>query len=228
MIIADKFRGPPQSGNGGYVAGICAGLLEQPIDQAVEVTLRAPIPLDQTLQPHLNESGAIVCHGETLIAEVKAAELEVSHPPVLAWDKVEAARETAYALQDNLQDFMPGIPGYHPVCFCCGAGNPDGLQVFVAPVDEQMAAIWPTDPNWADAHGLVPIEYLWTAMDCPGQFAFIREGVRTGLLGRMTARILKQPKAGESLLVNAWTIKIEGKKHYAGAAIYNRDGELCG
>ena len=43
----------------------------------------------------------------------------------------------------------------------------------------------------------------------------------------MTARILKRPLAGDRLMVNAWTINIEGKKHYAGSAIIDEAGELC-
>ena len=44
----------------------------------------------------------------------------------------------------------------------------------------------------------------------------------------MTARIHKRPEAGEPLLVSAWTIRVEGKKHFAGAAIHNQQDELCG
>jgi hypothetical protein len=38
VIIDPRFRGPPDSGHGGYVCGVVAGL----IDGTAEVTLRRP------------------------------------------------------------------------------------------------------------------------------------------------------------------------------------------
>ena len=72
----------------------------------------------------------------------------------------------------------------------------------------------------------MPAEYLWTALDCPGQFAYLAAGTRTGLLGRITAKIFQRPSAGESLLVTAWPIHVDGKKHFAGSAIHTESGEL--
>ena len=53
--IARRFNGPHDSGNGGYSAGLAAQLL--PNADAVEATLRAPIPLDTTLRAHMSETG---------------------------------------------------------------------------------------------------------------------------------------------------------------------------
>jgi hypothetical protein len=227
MIIAEKFRGPPSSGNGGYVGGVFAGLIDPLAEHTVEVTLRAPIPLDKAMTTEVTGDTAKVTDGDTLIAEVKPSDTTFASRLPPSWQAVAAAADQAYSLQKGLQDFVPGVPGYHPICFCCGAGNPDGLKVFVAPVADQVAAIWQTETAWADASGKLPAEFLWTAMDCPGQFAFIHEGFRTGLLGRMTARIHSRPDAGAELLVNAWTIRVEGKKHFAGSAIYDQQGNLC-
>jgi hypothetical protein len=227
MIIQDKFRGPPASGNGGYVGGIFASLIDPQAKHTVEVTLRAPIPLDTVMATAVRDGVARVTKDDTLIAEVKRSDATFASRLPPPWPAVLAAAENAYSLQPGLQDFVPGVTGYHPICFCCGAGNPDGLKVFVAPVADQVAAIWQTQTSWADDDGKLPTEFLWTAMDCPGQFAFINEGLRTGLLGRMTARIHSRPAAGAELLVNAWTIRIEGKKHFAGSAIYDQQGNLC-
>ncbi len=70
VLIAAKFRGPPNSGNGGYVSGVIADTLTQgvhdlPNHGAVEVTLRAPIPLDHPLTTHREDESLIVRHGET-------------------------------------------------------------------------------------------------------------------------------------------------------------------
>ena len=45
MTIPRRFRGPPNSGNGGYVCG----MLARQIAGAAEVTLRAPPPLETEL-----------------------------------------------------------------------------------------------------------------------------------------------------------------------------------
>ena len=52
IIIAPGFNGPRLSGNGGYVGGVMAGRYTGKFggDGAVEITLRAPIPIDRALQ----------------------------------------------------------------------------------------------------------------------------------------------------------------------------------
>ena len=50
LTIARRFNGPHDSGNGGYSAGLAAQFL--PDAQAVEATIRAPIPLDRELRAH--------------------------------------------------------------------------------------------------------------------------------------------------------------------------------
>jgi len=45
MTIPRRFRGPPNSGNGGYVCG----MLARQIAGAAEITLRAPPPLETEL-----------------------------------------------------------------------------------------------------------------------------------------------------------------------------------
>ena len=47
VMIPRRFNGPPDSGNGGYSCGVVAALLDAP---AVEVTLRAPPPLERELR----------------------------------------------------------------------------------------------------------------------------------------------------------------------------------
>ena len=49
VVIPSRFRGPPQSGNGGYVSGVFAELLPHQPGQSPEITLRSPIPLDRTM-----------------------------------------------------------------------------------------------------------------------------------------------------------------------------------
>ena len=66
LVIAPRFCGPPDSGNGGYVCGLIAGYLDGP----AEVTLRRPPPLETPLAVECDDHGsARVLDGQTLIAE---------------------------------------------------------------------------------------------------------------------------------------------------------------
>jgi hypothetical protein len=225
VLIQEQFRGPPQSGNGGYVGGTFATFAPEGTGEA-EVTLRAPIPLDVSLAVNKSADGVTVTHGETLIAEVKRVTYEMQIPQPPSWPEVERAAPSSYSLLKNDNPLFEGRRGFHPICFCCGAEHDDGLGVFAAPVGEQVAAIWKTKTAWADDSGNLPSEFLWTALDCPGQFAYRAQGVITGMLGRITAKIHQPAKAGDAFLITAWPIRVEGKKHFAGSAMFDASGKL--
>jgi hypothetical protein len=230
IVIPARFRGPPQSGNGGYVAGVMAETLGS--DGAVEVTLRAPIPLDTPMHTCRDDDGRVrLMLGDTLIAEAIACELalEVPEPPPIG--AVRNARADSPSFYRNANPLIVGGTGFHPVCVCCGAdvAEQEGLHVYAAPVPgfDGVAAAWRPHPAFADADGHLPAVLIWTAMDCPGQFAYLVSGIRTGLLGRMTARILRPVAADAELLVTGWRIGIERRKHFAGTALFDSDGALC-
>jgi hypothetical protein len=227
IIIAKRFRGPPQSGNGGLVSGVFANLINPEHNAGVEVTLRSPTPLGQPMRANVNPPGsAVVYQDSTVIAAIKPAHLALSIMKPPSRSVIKRAAPTSYSLLKNLNPRFPSGTGFHPGCFCCGADRTTGLGVFAAPVDDQVAALWPTKSAWADNGGFLPREFLWTAMDCPGQFAFLATGIKTGMLGRMTAQLYTLPKAGDELIITAWPIKIEGKKHFAGSAIFSSNQEL--
>jgi len=226
ISIADRFRGPPQSGNGGYVAGVAASLLDS--DTAVEVTLRAPIPLDIPLTVHRGKEFTTIMRDETLIAEVRedALDLEIPDPP--DWESASDAQPKSPSFLERINPIIPSGVGFHPICFCCGAEHEDGLSVYAAPVldGEQVAAVWQTKTDWAEPDGFLPDSFLWTALDCPGQFAFVAADIFTGMLGRITGEIKQRAKAGDEYLVTGWRVGIEGKKHIAGTAIFDRNDNL--
>lgn len=227
IVIEERFRGPPNSGNGGYVAGAFAELLDMP-GEDVEITLRSPIPLDKPMQVIRVDARVTVMDGETLIAEAKTAEIDLKVPALPDWQRVRDAAPASYSLGEKSNPMLPGSRGFHPVCFCCGADHEDGLEIFAAPVPgtDQVATVWNTRSRWADADGRLPAAFLWTALDCPGQFAWLAAGTRTGMLGRITARVLARPVAGEPLLVTAWPVNVEGRKHFAGSAVHDDSGRL--
>ena len=73
---------------------------------------------------------------------------------------------------------------------------------------------------------MLPTPIVWAALDCPGQYAYLAANIRTGLLGRMTAKILA-PVVGDAFVITGWRIAVEGKKHLAGTALFNAEGKCC-
>src|SRR3954447_11892470 len=130
IVIDRRFRGPDESGNGGYSAGLFA-LAHG--GEVVEVTLRRPPPLATPLEL----DGPIVRAGDDVIAEVHEADLGVS-----ALDPV--------ALGDAIAAATPDLDSPFPNCFVCGpARGADGLHIHAGPVRERpvYAAPWTVRPD---------------------------------------------------------------------------------
>jgi hypothetical protein len=235
LTIPAKFRGPPQSGNGGYVSGRVAELMGSPgsdPDAAIEVTLRAPIPLDQQMSVVIEAQAPLrVVLGETLIMEAVQTTLTLDIPQPPSFAEALACQPNSAAFASGINDLIAGT-GFHPICFCCGVdvAADEGLLVHAAPVPgfDGVAAAWRPSPVFADAQGNLPEAIVWAALDCPGQFAYLAEGIRTGMLGRMTGRVLKPVAADQDFVITGWTIEVERSKHFAGTAIFDAAGALCG
>lgn len=232
ITLATRFQGPPGTGNGGYVSGLLAKQLGQDALQAgIEVTLRAPTPLEQALQIRATPEKASFHSGEVLIGEAVAAPFDLAVPQAPTYAQALAAQGDSPSLDPESENIVPGGLGFHPVCFCCGADVPkgQGLRVFASAVPgfAGVAAAWRPHEAFADDAGLLPAEVIWGALDCPGQFAFYINGVRTGLLGRITAKILKPVKASDQIVIAGWEIGVDGKKHFAGTALFDQAGDCC-
>lgn len=230
IIVPERFRGPPKSGNGGYAGGAFAGLLGLATDQPVEVTLRSPVPLDEEMTVHRQDADRLSVHlGDALVAEVARTDFDLVIPEPPTFEEALAAQPGSLSLKprEGAPTIVPGGIGFHPICFCCGAGHDEGLKVFAAGVNEQqVAAAWQTREDWGDEAGNLPNEFIWTALDCPGQMAFANQGVITGLLGRITAVVHKPAIAGERYVITGWPVSVDGKKHFAGTAMFNAGGQL--
>jgi len=216
LLIPARFNGPQRSGNGGYAAGAVATFL----GGAVEVSLRSPVPLDTALDVTEGEGGALrVSDGGTLVAEARAVDLDLETPGPVS---VEEARR-AVALYRGLED------GEFSHCFVCGRAREDCLGVFAGAVEgrDVVASTW-TPPEWAaDEDGRVRPELIWAVLDCPTYFAAYRETeeLPIAFLARLTARIEAPVLAGEEHVVMAWPLGADGRKHQAGSAVLNADGE---
>lgn len=216
MRIARRFHGPPDSGNGGYVAGLVARALG---DVGCTVTLHQPPPLDRALDLRISPTGAELFEGERLIASAVPAELELDVP---APPDFESAR----AAQDR---FVGHYRHRFPSCFVCGPERApgEGLAIYAGELDGRVAATWTPAADLALPDGTVRSEFLWAALDCPGYFA-VEEAAGLALLGRMTAILDRTARAGEPLIVTGWAIESLGRKHHVGTALHDRAGRLVG
>lgn len=217
IVIEPRFRGPPESANGGYACGRIAVELGLP----VAVRLLAPPPLATTLA--LREDGQrnrwLLLDGERPVAEARPAGVAIDVPaPPSHEAAVEAARR------------CPGLV-HHPLptCFVCGPQRApgDGLRIFAGPVEGRplVAAPWVPDDSLADGRGRVRPEFVWAALDCPGFFAAPLGG-SLALLGELAARIEGPVLPGERCVVIGWPVASEGRKHRTGTAVFAADGRL--
>ena len=166
--------------------------------------------------------------GDTLIAEAQPSALSLDIAPPPTFEAALNARDQSPSLLRNINPMLPGRLGFHPICFCCGADAEVGLRVYAAPVTDfdGVAAAWRPQATFADGTGIVAQPIIWAALDCPGQFAYFAAGVRTGMLGRMTAKIIKPVIAEQDMVITGWCIEVERSKHFAGTALFDSSGEL--
>ena len=217
ITIGARFCGPPESGNGGYVAGMLAGQSPAP----VRVRLRKPPPLNASLVVHTLESGRLeLKRDDDLIAEAERFQVELQAPAAPAYvDALDASRSYS------------GFKHHpYPGCFVCGPGRTrgDGLRIFPGAWGKEgmVAAPWMPDASLCGADGKVCSEFIWAALDCPGYFAAANDG-RHMLLGEISARVDRRVHAAESCVVVGWKLERDGRKHFVGTALYDDDGEPC-
>ena len=191
VVIDPRFCGPPDCGNGGYVAG----LLAAPLGAASEVRLRAPAPLDEPLEVRVGaEGGRELWHGEQLLATARLAPLELAapEPPPFA----EAERRAGSCRAFKTHPF--------PRCFVCGPDRAegDGLRILPGWFEERQLAAAPWCPAAnLSRDGQVAAEFVWAALDSPSAFPLLEppESVRHEpmVLGALTVDLRQPVAAGE-------------------------------
>ncbi|MCA6122046.1 hypothetical protein J6500_09070 [Bradyrhizobium sp. WSM 1704] len=230
LVIDRRFRGPPNSGNGGYVCGCLA----RHAAGDVEVTLRAPPPLERLLDVLTGADGGIeLRENDRLLATARVASLDVSDVPRVSYQAAtEAVGRTPYDEQThNL-----------PTCFVCGPARApgDGLRIFAGPLQPGavagkpvvFAASWIPHGSLSGADGYVASEFVWAALDCPTGYCSVGarhlglKGDETALLGRMAARIDRRPRPGDRCVVVAWPTGRDGRKLFAKSALLNAEQEV--
>lgn len=228
VTIPAKYKGPPAIANGGYVCGLVAGS----IDGAADVMIKLPAPLDRELQIRAGGGSYYLTDGDQVIIRAKPGVIDLAVPDAPAYEEAARAAEASIALKPTPYRHVTGH-GIHPICFCCGADVPwgEGLKIHPGRIAgrNMVAAPWTPAPEYGDANGNVRPEFLWTALDCPGAYALWElTDTKPGLLGRLIGRLEKPLSCGEPCVIAAWPVGNDGRKLYAGTALFNAKGQIVG
>jgi hypothetical protein len=218
ITVAPRFCGPAKSSNGGYFAGLVATVTAD----TLAVRLLKPPPLDTPLEVMKSGAGAFEIRlGEDIIGAATHTELKLELPPAVSYfEAVEASRR---------------YTGFHahrfPTCFVCGTQRPrgDGMRLFAGLIPERsvVAAPWVPDASLDRGDGKVRPEFMSAALDCPGYYALTSDD-RMMLLAEFTVHLDRLVHVDESCTVIGWRLSDNGRKHEAGTAIFDEDGEVCG
>jgi len=218
ITIAQRYCGPPESGNGGYVCGLLAEFIDGP----ALVRLQEPTPLDVAMEVRQAQGEVELIRSTTVIATARRAEVALAVPRAPDYAQAEAAA----------RDYRGFKSHPFPHCFVCGPQRKtdDGLRIFPGRLAATglVASPWVPDASLADGAGLVRREFLWAALDCPGAFSFeVADGTPV-LLGELAASITGSVRVGERCVVIGWELTRDGRRHFTGTALFSGSGELRG
>jgi hypothetical protein len=213
LILPRRFCGPPDSANGGYTAAT----LGRHVNGPSEVTLRRAPPLDTPLIVAHEAARVLLLDGDNLIAEASATTVDVDAPR-----PVDLATAHAASLSSPFRDIARRP---FPTCFACGPEREegDGLRLFAGrvPGTDWFAAAWtPTD---------ISEEIIWAALDCPSSAAIYLddEAPPPHVLGRIAARVGRQPEPGTPHVIMSWPLGRDGRKVFSASAIYDPEARVC-
>jgi hypothetical protein len=217
--VSARFCGPPGSANGGYICGLVARRIHQPV---IVRLLRSP-PLATALELHAVQPGlwAVDYAGERYIEARATPPLELAIPASPGF--LQAQESSLQGPRDRREHPCPG-------CFVCGPDRApgDGLRIFAGPVPDRdlVAAAWVPDASLTQGDGKVPPEVLSAALDCPG-FHALRTGARPWLLGEFTVHVDRVVHADEHCVIVGWKIDGQGRKRVVGTALFDEDSKVC-
>ncbi|MGA7689491.1 MAG: hypothetical protein WCA29_09725 [Jiangellales bacterium] len=230
LTIESRYNGPPDSGNGGYVAGRLAEAALQaaghpavgPDVPWVEVTLRQPPPLGEPmLLASQGDGETIASQSETVIASARLlteAPAAASPVPAVPADVARQAEESYLGLTTHP----------FPTCWVCGPSRPehDGYDLRPGLVDDdRTACTWTVGPNAAEPTAEVAAAALWAALDCPGAWTAL-QGDAVIVLGRIAAQISAVPQVGDTCVIMGRLVGIDGRKSFTATTVYAPDGTV--
>jgi hypothetical protein len=242
LTIPRTFNGPPDSGNGGYVAGRVAEALLQALGLPtvgdatpwVEVTLRTPPPLDVAYDTRLDGGRLVVSAGDeaTIVAEARTVvDVQVDAIPPVDLEAAQAAEARYLGLTTHP----------FPTCWVCGPARPDGYHLQPGVLHAGASAAtgdgkgdddsavrtacrWSVRADAADpTTGEVPAASVWAALDCPGGWTALASG-QVVVLGRITARVVSVPRVGDECVVQGRLLGSEGRKSWTSTTVTSAAG----
>lgn len=219
VLVDARFNGPPGVGNGGYVSGLAAGLVDS--DDAVSVRLRVPPPLDTPMEVHRDGARVELVDGDVVVAIAEPASLDFELPDV---PSVEVARAAAAKVP-------PRTRHPFPTCFGCGPDRAPGEAVgaLLGPVDDVLwAGVWRPGSLLPHEGGHVAPEVVWSALDCPSAQPVAPDGGPAHVLGTLTARLVEPVSLDTDHVLLAWALGREGRKAWSASAIVREDGRVRG
>ena len=233
LVVPYRFRGPANSGNGGWTCGALAAVLGTG-SPAVRVRLSAPPPLDVPMtltrfSPPAPGAGVRLHHGDQLVAEaIRTADAEDA---LAAVPPADPDPEVAFAMALDAAARYPGrVDHPFPTCLACGTGREDGDGLRLAPgpgepPDGAVSAAWVPHPALDDGTGHVDLPITWAGLDCPGGWSADMLG-RPMVLGTMTARVERRPAIGERCVVRGLAGQGSGRTVPTRTTLYGSRGEI--
>jgi hypothetical protein len=184
----------------------------------VEVTLRAPTPLDVPVELRAADDRATLSRGDDLLVSARRVSVRLRSPRAVT---PEAARDAATR-------FVGWEDHAFPTCFVCGTDRAEGegLRLFTGPVAGRpgtVAGMVTPLPGLGDAGGRVRGPGVWAMLDCPS--AWVDFGPdKVAMLGRMTAQVRGEVRAGASYVAVAELVGVEGRRMLSRSALFDVDG----
>ena len=212
IVIERRFRGPTESGNGGYTCGLVAAFVDGP----AEVTLRRPAsarPAARGRARRRRPSGFSTA--ATLVAEAKPATVDLEPPDPPSFEEAGGA-----ALPEG------DLDSPFPECFVCGPHRERRrrLRIFAGPLARA---------GWLPRRGFRPSrtrgpEFVWAALDCPGAYAvrLRRAAARSSSAGSRPGST-RCPRAGERCVVVALAARRRGPQGVRGHGAVRRGRPRC-
>ena len=152
LTIDRRFRGPAQSGNGGYVCGRIA----RHVPGIAAVRLAIPPPLETPLQIDVTDGVAKLLSGTTLVGEGRPAQLDIAAPAPVSFEEATESSRHYHGFDQHT----------FPNCFVCGPQRQpgDGLRIFAGSTAgrDVVAAPWIVDESLGTP---ASPEFLWAALD---------------------------------------------------------------
>ncbi len=243
--VPTRFRGPPDSANGGVAAGLYACLGEVALGQPVRrlnVRLHIPPPLltdlPYSFEPDpLDPSRTTVTVATQDGTTVLSGWVSPDPDPVIPAEVAEhlGAHATLDAEQQHRFDSWVEPPRRQPseafnTCFVCGPEAEGGLRLRLRPVADDITWLdWRPEPDWMNRDGVALLPAI-ASLDCTAAQGLAERGVVDGdeafLLGTYDAEVLERPVGADATDLRIVTTYAgrDGRKVFTHQGLFTPDG----